>query len=36
MRKTSYQKSRGQLKNQIWKKGSKKAGDQGRLKEGLS
>jgi len=35
-RKTSYQKSRGYLKKQIWKKSSKKAGDQGRLKEGLS
>jgi len=33
---TSYQKSRGYLKKQIWKKSSKKAGDQGRLKEGLS
>lgn len=34
--KTSYQKSRGYLKKQIWKKSSKKAGDQGRLKEELS
>jgi len=35
-RKTSYQKSRCYLKKQIWKKSSKKAGNQGYLKEGLS